>query len=346
MRGSVEFRGTCAGCHGPIVRLRILRRVPLLAESIVHVLDPFVFEFADGIGPRWYGVSYALGFVAAWLVLRWLARTGRTPLRPEQVGDYITWCIVGVVAGGRLGHVLLYDRGLLWTFSSSPPWWEVLAIHRGGMASHGGILGVILASALFARRNGFAPLAMIDTAAFITPPGLMFGRLANWVNGELPGKALPGAMQAAPPWWSVKYPEEALTLAQTPEAYANAKHLVAMAYAGDARSIAEVAALVPARYPNNFIQAATDGPALMLLFVLVWWRPRRAGALSAAFLVGYGVLRNVSEQFREPDADVLRVGPFTTPMLVSAAMVVAGIAVLALRPRTGPMLGGVAPRRS
>jgi phosphatidylglycerol:prolipoprotein diacylglycerol transferase len=187
---------------------------------------------------------------------------------------------------------------------------------------------------------------MIDTAAFITPPGLMFGRLANWVNGELPGKALPDAMQAAPPWWSVKYPEEALTLAQTPEAYAGAKHLVAMAYAGDARSIAEVAALVPARYPNNFIQAATDGPALMLLFVLVWWRPRRAGALSAAFLVGYGVLRNVSEQFREPDADVLRVGPFTTPMLVSAAMVVAGIAVLALRPRTGPMLGGVAPRRA
>jgi phosphatidylglycerol:prolipoprotein diacylglycerol transferase len=118
-----------------------------------------------------------------------------------------------------------------------------------------------------------------------------------------------------------------------------------MAYAGDARSIAEVAALVPARYPNNFIQAATDGPALMLLFVVVWWRPRLAGTLSGAFLVGYGVLRNVSEQFREPDAEVLRIGPLTTPMLVSAGMIVAGIAVLALRPRGGPMLGGVAPRR-
>jgi len=316
VRGSVEFRGTCAGCHGPIVRLRILRRVPLLAESIVHVLDPFVFEFADGIGPRWYGVSYALGFVAAWLVLRWLARTGRTPLRPEQVGDYITWCIVGVVAGGRLGHVLLYDRGLLWTFSSSPPWWEVLAIHRGGMASHGGILGVILASALFARRNGFAPLAMIDTAAFITPPGLMFGRLANWVNGELPGKALPGAMQAAPPWWSVKYPEEALTLAQTPEAYASAKHFVA--------------------------QATTDGPLLMLALVVVWWKPRAAGTLTGTFLIAYGVLRNVSESLREPDPDVFRIGPLTTPILISIGMVALGAWITWRAARSGrALIGGI-----
>lgn len=309
-------------------------------------MDPFVFELSQGVGPRWYGVSYMMGFVAAWLVLRWLSRTGRVPLRPEQVGDYITWAIVGVVVGGRLGHAVLYDRALLWTFSPSFPFWELLAIHRGGMASHGGIAGVILASALFARRNGFAPLAMIDTAAFITPPGLMFGRLANWVNGELPGKALPEAMQASPPWWSVKYPEEAMRLAATPDAYAHAKHLVAMAYSGDARAIAEVAALVPARYPNNFIQAFTDGPALMLLFVAVWWRPRLAGALSAAFLIGYGVLRNVSEQFREPDAEVFAIGPLTTPMLVSGGMVVAGIAVLALRPRNGPTLGGVAPRRA
>ena len=317
----------------------------LLAESIVHTLDPFVFEFSQGVGPRWYGVSYMLGFVAAWLVLRWLSRTGRTPLKPALVGDYITWCILGVVVGGRLGHAILYDRALLWTFTPGIPFWELLAIHRGGMASHGGIAGVILASALFARRHGMAPLAMIDTAAFITPPGLMFGRLANWVNGELPGKVLPEAFRSAAPWWSVKYPEEALELAQTPESYATAKHLVAMAYAGDARSIAEVAALVPARYPNNFIQAATDGPALMLLFVLVWWRPRLAGTLSGAFLVGYGVLRNVSEQYREPDAEAFAIGPLTTPMLVSAGMVAAGVAVLVFRPRGGPVLGGVAPRR-
>ena len=171
----------------------------ILAESMVHTLDPFVFRITDTFGPRWYGVSYALGFVAAWLVLRWLSRTGRTPLRPELLGDFITWCIVGVVVGGRLGHVLLYERDILWTFSSSFPFWEVLAIHRGGMASHGGITGVILACVLFARRHGIAPLAVVDTSAFIAPAGLMFGRLANWVNGELVGKVLPASMQASPP---------------------------------------------------------------------------------------------------------------------------------------------------
>ena len=327
-------------------RVRILRTVTLLAESIVHHLDPFVFEISQGIGPRWYGVSYAMGFLVAWLVLRWLARTGRTPLPAALVGDYITWCIVGVVVGGRLGHVLFYDRELLWTFTDKVPWWELLAIQRGGMSSHGGVIGVVTASILFARRHGIGRLAMVDTAAFITPPGLMFGRLANWVNGELPGKLLPQAMQANPPWWSVKYPEEAISLATTPDAQAHARHLVAMAYAGDDASISEVAKLVPAHYPNNFIQAATDGPALMLLFVLVWWRPRRAGALTAAFLIGYGLLRNVSEAYREPDHDVFTVGPLTAPMLLSMLMVALGVAVLELRPRDGQLIGGVAPRRA
>lgn len=77
-----------------MLRVRILRRVTLLAESLVHTMDPFVFRITDTFGPRWYGMSYALGFVVAWLILRWLARTGRTPLRPELVGDFITWCIV------------------------------------------------------------------------------------------------------------------------------------------------------------------------------------------------------------------------------------------------------------
>jgi phosphatidylglycerol:prolipoprotein diacylglycerol transferase len=331
-----------------MLRVRILRRVTLLAESLVHTMDPFVFRVTDTFGPRWYGMSYALGFVVAWLILRWLARTGRTPLRPELVGDFITWCIVGVVVGGRLGHVLLYERDILWTFSSSFPFWEVLAIHRGGMSSHGGITGVIIACAVFARRNGIAPAAMVDTAAFITPAGLMFGRLANWVNGELWGKVLPAAMQASPPWWSVKYPREAIDLAGSAASRGQAEHLVTMAYAGDPRAVAEVAALVPARYPNNFIQAFTDGPMLMLVLVLVWWKPRRAGTLSGAFLVGYGVLRFCSEQYREPDSAILfgvpPLGDVTSPILVSMLMVVIGAAVIALRPRGSQLIGGVRPR--
>ena len=324
--------------------IRRLRAVPLIAESIVHHLSPFALQFSDGVGIRWYGLSYAMGFLVAWMVLRWLARTGRTQLQPALTGDYITWCIAGVVIGGRLGHILLYDQFLLWKFTAQFPFWGVLEIHKGGMASHGGIAGVVLASVFFARKDGISPGGMVDTAAFITPPGLMFGRLANWVNGELPGKLLPDSMQQSPPWWSVKYPDDALVMANTPEAYAAAKHLHTMAYTGDAEAIKEIAAMVPAHYPNNFIQAITDGPLLMLLLVIVWWRPRRAGTLSAAFLIGYGVLRNVSEAYREPDDGVFSVGPLTTPILVSMLMVVLGITVLALRKPDAPMLGGVRPR--
>lgn len=216
------------------------------------------------------------------------------------------------------------------------------------MASHGGITGVILACILFARRHGLAPLAVVDTSAFIAPAGLMFGRLANWVNGELVGKVLPAAMQASPPWWSVKYPREAIELADSAASRGQAEHLVTMAYAGDQRAIAEVAALVPARYPNNFIQAFTDGPMLMLVLVVVWWRPRPAGTLSGAFLVGYGMLRFVSEQFREPDSKVLfsagPLGDVTSPILASVLMIAIGAAVIALRPRGGPLTGGVGPK--
>ena len=323
----------------------MLPGVQVLAESIVHSLDPFAIQFTQSFGVRWYGLSYAAGFVVAWLILRWIAARGFTTLRPALVGDFVTACIVGVVVGGRLGHVLLYDRELLWTFSKSIPFWGVLEIHRGGMASHGGIAGVIIACTWFARRQGLSALAMVDTAAFITPPGLMFGRLANWVNGELPGKVLPAAMQANPPWWSVKYPEDAIVAAQTPEAYERATELSRLVYSGDAQAVAEVAATVPARYPNNFIQALTDGPVLMAVFVLAWWVPRRAGTLTGTFLVAYGVLRNVSESMREPDPGVFRLGPLTTPVLVSIAMVVIGVAVLARSRRSdGPLLGGLGGR--
>jgi phosphatidylglycerol:prolipoprotein diacylglycerol transferase len=198
---------------------------------------------------------------------------------------------------------------------------------------------------MFARRVGISSLGLVDTAAFMTPPGLMFGRLANWVNGELWGKVLPGAMQAAPPWWSVKYPDEALVLAPTPDAYVAAKHLHAMVYAGNTQAIQDIAALVPARYPNNFIQALTDGPLLMLALIIVWWKPRHAGALTGTFLIAYGILRNVSEQFREPDDGVFTVGSVTVPMMVSAIMVLLGVAVIIYSTRTkGSLIGGVAPR--
>ena len=93
----------------------------LLADSILHTLDPFVFEISPGMGPRWYGTAYLAGFVVGWLVLRWLATSGRIPLSARQVGDLVTNCIVGVIAGGRIGHCLFYEPHLFVEFTDALP---------------------------------------------------------------------------------------------------------------------------------------------------------------------------------------------------------------------------------
>ncbi len=182
-----------------------------LAESYLHTLDPFAIEFPRGWplgGIRWYGLSYAAGFVLAWLIYRWFAKTGRSPLKPHMVGDLVMYFIVGVLVGGRLGYVFFYQQTLLWDFSKSFPFWGVLAINKGGMASHGGVIGFVIAATLFARRRGIPALNIIDIGALGGTIGLGVGRIANFVNGELWGKALPPDRQAEPPWWSVKYPTE------------------------------------------------------------------------------------------------------------------------------------------
>jgi phosphatidylglycerol:prolipoprotein diacylglycerol transferase len=198
----------------------------LLAESWLHTLDPFAIEFPASWqalplvpeGIRWYGLAYIAGFLIAWLLIGWLARTGRALIAPQRVGDLMTAVIIGVIVGGRAGHVLFYEPQLFISFHDAFPFWGLLEINRGGMSSHGGMIGVIIAGLWFARRNRIAPLHLLDVAAFASPPGLALGRLANLVNAELWGRPLPDAAQsfvvgqgmtgAQPPWWSIKYPQE------------------------------------------------------------------------------------------------------------------------------------------
>jgi phosphatidylglycerol---prolipoprotein diacylglyceryl transferase len=324
----------------------------LLAESFVHTLDPFAFEIAPGVGPRWYGLSYLAGFIVGWLVLRLVARRGLVPLKPQQVGDLLTWIVIGVLVGGRVGHVLFYDRPLLWTFDESFPWWGLLAIHKGGMASHGGVIGVAIACWLFARRHGWRMSDVSDPVVLAAGPGLGFGRLANLVNGELWGKALPPSMQADPPWWSIKYPEEVLD-----PNFANAELLENLrplvdpqrafpqslfdaAYAGRDGVIEALAPLLTAYHPSQVYQAITDGLVVPLVLVLVWWKPRASGVLTGAFFATYGVLRMTTEQFRQPDEGVFMLGPITLPMLLSLAMVAIGAFVIAAC-RGRPPIGGL-----
>src|SRR5262245_20316885 len=180
-----------------------------LADSYFHTLSPFAIRFPATwpvAGIRWYGLSYAVGFLIGWMLLRWMARTGRTVLSMQAVGDLVFAIIFGVLLGGRIGYAVFYEPALLYTFQKSVPYWDLLAIQKGGMASHGGMIGVIIACWLYSRKRKLPLGHVFDLAAFSCPPGLFLGRIANFVNGELHGKAVPN--QANPPWWSIKFPHE------------------------------------------------------------------------------------------------------------------------------------------
>ena len=335
----------------------------LLAESIIHTMDPFVFRISGEFGIRWYGLSYALGFLLAWLIVRWLAGTGRLRLNRALAGDLVTVLAVGVLAGGRLGHILFYEPDLLFRFSGAFPYWALLDLQRGGMSSHGGMIGVTLAAMWFARKARIQFFEVGDIAAFAAPYGLGLGRLANWVNGELPGKALPMSAQDDPPWWSVKYPREMLE-----QGFANADRLADLGwmrsqigagvneslasalceacYRHDPTVIAKVAPLLTARYPINFMQALTDGVVLPAVLAIAWIRPRPRGWITGWFLIAYGALRLTTEQFRVSDPDILPDTGVTLPMVLSGAMCIGGVTLLLGTRHRDDVHGGLLPAES
>ncbi|MCH2160363.1 MAG: prolipoprotein diacylglyceryl transferase [Phycisphaerales bacterium] len=334
----------------------------LLAESFIHDLDPFAWEISDAFGIRWYGLAYLTGFVVAWLILKWLASTNRILLKPNQVGDFLTWLIVGVLLGGRLGYVLLYSPDLLWTFHGSIPFWGVLEIHKGGMASHGGMAGVVIAAILYARRIGLIPWHLLDIVGFIAPPGLGLGRVANFVNGELWGRPLPESMRADPPAWSIKYPDEILV-----ETYPRAAEVDALAvssieipagesgrqalrdavYSGRDDIAESLAPYLTPYYPSSLFQATSDGLVLFIALVLVWLVPRKPGIITGAFLIVYGILRVLTEQYREQFTTNWGYSSMVVAGGLSAIMVLIGIGILVYcaRGKSDPV-GGLLPRSS
>lgn len=313
----------------------------LLAQAWIHDLSPFLVEFSDGVGLRWYGLSYIAGFGVGWLLLRWLAGSARTTLRPEMVSDLLLSCVVGVLVGGRLGYVAFYDPSLLWTFDAGPPWWGLLALQKGGMASHGGLIGVCIAAWMFARRWGLHPRHVLDGLAVAGTPGLFFGRTANFINGELWGRPMSAAAQADPPWYAMKYPEELLRapiqvqraaleslgpLASGTDPIANA---VTAVYAGNTEVAERIAPHLTAYWPSQVFQATAEGPVLLAAVLIAWfWPRRRPGTVAATWLVVYGILRIVTEQFRQPDAGISLLLGLSRGQVLSVLMVIAGALLL------------------
>lgn len=180
----------------------------------VHDIDPFAIQFPDsivnmignfpeGLGIRWYGLAYLAGFVLGLYFIRIMARRNTTPLDEPKIMDFITFVAIGVLAGGRIGYALFYSPDLLTEFDGSFPFWGVLKVHQGGMASHGGILGVMLAVYIFSLRHKISFWHLQDLTVFGGALGFFFGRIANFINGELYGREI----QSHVPW-AVQFPQE------------------------------------------------------------------------------------------------------------------------------------------
>jgi phosphatidylglycerol:prolipoprotein diacylglycerol transferase len=340
-----------------------------------HNLSPFALRISGDFGLRWYGLSYAMGFLVGWLLLRWLGRRGAVAIKPERAGDAILYAVVGVVVGGRLGYALVYEPSLFWTFSADPPWWGLLAINHGGMASHGGMVGVIIASAVIARkladpepgRKVGSVLRVLDALALITPPGLFLGRMANFVNGELLGREFAGSPS---PWWTIKFPQEVLVvdsaghqglpvrsaaeLSQIQAIIENAgirassfeagyRMLLEKIQAGRHDLQAQLEPLIHARYPSQLFQGAAEGIVLgLILWGIARW-PHRAGVVGCWFMVCYGIMRILTEVWRLPDSqfEVGRPMGLSRGQWLSVGMVAVGVAgLIGIMKRGGARVGG------
>lgn len=272
-------------------------------------VDPVWFH----LGPlpiRWYALAYLTGIVlGAWYVGRLLARpalwgTSAPPLDRRALDDLTTWIVIGVIAGGRLGFLLFYRPGLFaepvaaWPTLLGVPVWPPLAVWEGGMSFHGGLLGVAVATVLFARRRGVNPLGVGDLLACATPIGLFFGRVANFINAELYGRPTD-----AP--WGVVFPDY------------HDEAAGGWVYAADA---------VP-RHPSQLYEAALEGLVLFVVIRVVVVRLgalRRPGLATGLFLGGYGLSRFVAEFFRQPDSYAATLGFLTRGMMLSLPMALLG----------------------
>lgn len=279
-------------------------------------IDPFVFR-VGGFGLRWYALAYIAGLLIGWRYVAGLMKRealwpgGRPPMTPLETEALLSAMAIGVILGGRLGFVLFYRPGY---YFENPL--AIVKTWEGGMAFHGGFLGAVLAIILFSLLGKRPMLSVGDAVACATPIGLFFGRLANFINGELVGRAWDGPWSMLFPTWDPRVRE--------------------WVYLGD-----EVL-----RHPSQLYQAALEG---LLLFLVLRWVShglgglRRPGLCIGVFLAGYGIARIIVENFRQMDDFIagegyaLMIGPYGVTMgqALSAPMVLAGLAIIFWARRRG-----------
>ena len=223
-------------------------------------IDPVVFQIGF-FSLRWYSLAYIFGLLGAWGLARIMSRKSNSAFTILKMDDFLVWATVGVILGGRLGYVLFYNLSYFVEFPL-----QIFALWQGGMSFHGGLLGVIVATLLFAHDRKISPFAMGDILVCVAPIGLFLGRLANYVNGELYGRVTTSVP------WAMIFPM------------------------GGAEP----------RHPSQLYEALMEGVVLYLILNTLWWlKPayrERTGFLTGLFFILYAVFRFFLEFFREPDA--------------------------------------------
>ena len=262
------------------------------------------------LGPlpiRWYALAYVAGIVLGWWYATRLVKTprlwgGRPPVTPTQLDDLVLWIVLGIILGGRLGYALFYKPVMYAQLFTGQTWgerFELFQLWTGGMSFHGGFLGVALAIILFARAQKIDMLRLGDLVAPVVPIGLGFGRIANFINGELWGR------ETTVPW-AVRFCNDRI------------QQMYGFCPAGDAP-----------RHPSQLYEAGLEGIVLFGLLSLAIWKGRllaKPGYITGLFLVGYGVCRALLENVREPDYGMpdFPLG-LTMGMMLSIPMILVGL---------------------
>ena len=267
--------------------------MPLLTIAF-PVFDPI----AIAIGPfaiRWYALAYIGGIVLGWIYARSLIKSetlwgGPAPITPLQMDDFILWVTLGIILGGRTGYVLFYNLPF---FATHPL--EIFELWKGGMSFHGGFLGCVAAVILFCRKNDIPILSLGDITTAVGPIGLFLGRIANFINSELWGRAADSSVP-----WRMIFPNDPLHLP---------------------------------RHPSQLYEAGLEGIVLFTILAVMirLGALKRPGLILGSFISLYGLARIAGEFFREPDPQLgFLWGGLTMGMLLSVPMVIAGAIIIVL----------------
>jgi phosphatidylglycerol:prolipoprotein diacylglycerol transferase len=255
------------------------------------VFDPVAFA----IGPfvvRWYALAYIGGIVFGWIYARSLLKNetlwgGPAPISLPQLDDFVLWVTIGIIVGGRTGYVLFYNPAF---FVQHPA--DIFELWKGGMSFHGGFLGCVVAVIVFSLRNGLPILSLGDIVTAVGPIGLFLGRLANFINSELWGRAADPSLP-----WAMVFPN---------------------------------GGPIP-RHPSQLYEAALEGVVLFTILAVMirMGALKRRGLILGSFIAIYGIARIIGEFFREPDPQLgFLWGGLTMGMLLSVPMIIAGLIII------------------